>query len=89
MLGWASTGRKCDLQSAGNERFVRCGADRTLARKKHIVQWFRRSQTLIEFRVFVVKGSKILNNSGLSKKKSREIGKMWRILKKTFTPIDL
>ena len=89
MLGWAPTGRKCDLQSAGNERFVRCGADRTLARKKHIVQWFRRSQTLIEFRIFVVKRSKILNNSGLSKKKPRGKSKMWRILSKTFTPIDL
>ena len=89
MLGWAPTGRKCDLQSAGNERLVRCGADRTLARKKHTAQWFRLSQTSIEFRIFVVKRSKILNNSGLSKKKPREIGKMWRLLNKTFTPIDL
>ena len=89
MLGWAPTGRKCALQPAVNERFVRCGADRTLARKKHTAQWFRRSQTLIEFRISVVKRSKILNNSGLLKKRSREIGKMWRILNKVFTPIDL
>lgn len=50
----SSTDRqKCALQPAVNERAVRCGADRTLARKKHTAQWFRRSQTLIEFPIFL------------------------------------
>lgn len=35
-----------------NKGVVRCGADRTLARKKHTAQWFRQSQTLIEFPIF-------------------------------------
>ena len=69
MLGWAPTGRKCDLQSAGNERFVRCGADRTLARKKHTVQWFQRSQTLIEFPIFCAE-------------KGQSVGKQWIVEEK-------
>lgn len=87
----SSTDRqKCASQPAVNERFVRCGADQSLARKKHTAQWFRRSQTLIEFPIFfVVIRDKALENSGLSKKKPREISKMWRLLSKAFTPIDL
>ena len=73
-----------------NKGVVRCGADRTLARKKHTAQWFRQSQTLIEFPIFfVVIRDKALENSGLSKKKPRGKSKMWRILSKAFTPIDL
>ena len=36
-----------------------------------------------------MKRDKALENSGLSKKKPREISKMWRLLSKAFTPIDL
>lgn len=38
---------------------------------------------------FAVIRGKVLENSGLSKKKPREISKMWRLLSKAFTPIDL
>jgi hypothetical protein len=38
---------------------------------------------------FVVKRGKVLENSGLSKKKPRGKSKMWRLLRKVFTPIDL
>ena len=70
MLGWAPTGRKCDLQSAGNERFVRCGADRTLARKKHTVQWFRRSQTLIEFPIFCAENGQSIGKQRIVEEKA-------------------
>jgi hypothetical protein len=70
MLGWAPTGRKCDLQSAGNERFVRCGADRTLARKKHTVQWFRRSQTLIEFPIFCAENGQSIGKQRMVEEKA-------------------
>ena len=70
MLRWAPTGRKCDLQSAGNERFVRCGADRTLARKKHTVQWFRRSQTLIEFPIFCAENGQSIGKQRIVEEKA-------------------
>ena len=70
MLGWAPTGRKCDLQSAGNERFVRCGADRTLARKKHTAQWFRRSQTLIEFPIFCAENGQSIGKQRIVEEKA-------------------
>jgi hypothetical protein len=70
MLRWAPTGRKCDLQSAGNERFVRCGADRTLARKKHTAQWFRRSQTLIEFPIFCAENGQSIGKQRIVEEKA-------------------
>lgn len=38
---------------------------------------------------FAVIRDKALENNGLSKKKPREISKMWRLFSKVFTPIDL
>ena len=38
---------------------------------------------------FAVIRDKALENSGLSKKKPRGKSKMWRLLSKAFTPIDL
>ena len=83
-------GRERALESAVNERFVRCGADRNPAREKMRRAVGPAIADVVRFPYFfVVNRCKWLKNSGLLKKRSREIGKMWRLLNKTFTPIDL
>lgn len=67
----SSTDRqKCASQPAVNERFVRCGADRTLARKKHTAQWFRRSQTLIEFPIFCTENGQSIGKQRIVEEKA-------------------
>ena len=90
MLGWAPTGRKRALESAVNERFVRCGADRNPAREKMRRAVGPAIADVVRFPCFfVVRRCNRLKNSGLSKKKSREISEMWRISSKAFTLIRL